>query len=120
LNQANTLEVLLIDTRETYTRDVNHVHESPNFEDASLLDFEQDSDLYGLTLRTLVGEDAVCTNKVYRRTSNKISSEGEASPDLVPADSPAASFPVREGILTVAEDETEIGWRSDFSTVNRW
>ncbi|WP_223115508.1 TonB-dependent receptor [Luteimonas suaedae] len=120
INQSNTLEVLLIDTRETYTRDVTHVFESPNFEDAALLDFEQDSDLYGFTLRSLIGEDAVWTNKVYRRASNKISSEGEAFPDLVPDGSPADSFPVREDILTVTEDETEIGWRSDFATVNRW
>jgi len=120
INQSNTIEVLLIDTRETYTRDVTHVYESPNFEDASLLDFKQDSDLYGLTLRSLIGKDTVWTNKVYRRASNKISSEGEAFPDLVPAGSPASSFPVREDIITITEDETEIGWRSDFRTVNRW
>lgn len=120
INQSNTIEVLLIDTRETYTRDVTHVYESPNFEDASLLDFKQDSSLYGLTLRSLIGKDTVWTNKVYRRASNKISSEGEAFPDLVPAGSPASSFPVREDIITVTEDETEIGWRSDFRTVNRW
>lgn len=120
INPSNTMEVLLIDTRETYTRDVTHVFESPNFEDAALLDFKQDSDLYGLTLRSLIGKDAVWTNKVYHRSSNKISSEGEAFPDLVPAGSPASSFPVREDIITVTEDETEVGWRSDFATVNRW
>ena len=120
INPSNTLEVLLIDTRETYTRDVTHVFESPNFEDASLFDFKQDSDLYGLTLRSLVGQNAVWTNKVYHRTSSKISSEGEAFPDLVPSGSPASNFPVREDIITVTEDETEIGWRSDFVSVNRW
>ena len=120
INPSNTLEVLLIDTRETYTRDVTHVFESPNFEDASLLDFRQDSDLYGLTLRSLIGQNAVWTNKVYRRASNKVSSEGEAFPDLVPPGSPASSFPVREDIITVTEDETEIGWHSDFATLNRW
>ena len=120
LDPSNTLEVLLIDTRETYARDVTHVFESPNFEDAALLDFKQDSDLYGLTLRSLIGDNAVWTNKVYHRASNKISSEGEAFPDLAPPGSPAADFPVREDILTVTEDETEIGWRSDFATVNRW
>ena len=120
INPTNTLEVLLIDTRETYTRDVTHVFESPNFEDAALLDFEQDSDLYGLTLRSLIGKDAVWTNKLYRRASNKISSEGEAFPDLAPEGSPASDFPVREDIITVTEDETELGWRSDFRTVNRW
>jgi hypothetical protein len=120
IDPFNTLELLLIDTHEKYKRDVTHVAESPNFEDAALLDFEQDSDLYGFTLRSLIGDDAVWTNKVYHRASNKISSEGEAFPDLVPDGSPASSFPVREDILTVTEDETEIGWRSDFETVNRW
>jgi hypothetical protein len=68
----------------------------------------------------LIGEKAVWTNRVYYRTSNKISSEGEAFPDLVPPGSPASSFPVREDIITISEDETEIGWRSDFETVNQW
>jgi hypothetical protein len=67
----------------------------------------------------LIGDEAVWTNKVYYRKSNKISSEGEAFPDLVPAGSPASSFPVREDIITIGENEKEIGWRSDFKTVNR-
>lgn len=119
VSQNNTVEILLIDTQEDYTRGVSHVFESPNFEDASLQDVEQDSDLYGLTLRTLVGEESVWTNKVYYRASDKTSSEGEAFPDLVPPGSPASSFPVREDIITIREDETEIGWRSDFETSNR-
>ncbi len=120
INQNNTFEILLMDTHEDFTRGVTHVSESPNFEDAALLDLKQDSDLYGLTLRSLIGERAVWTNKVYHRTSDKISSEGEAFPDLVPAGSPASSFPVREDIITIGEDETEIGWRSDFETENQW
>src|SRR5690606_14718648 len=120
INPTNTLEGLLIDTRETYTRDVTHVFESPNFEGAALLDFEQDSDLHGLTLRSLMGDTAVWTNRVYRRASNKVSSEGEAFPDPVPPGSAASDFPVREDIITVTEDEAELGWRSDFDTVNRW
>ena len=109
INQDNTLELLLIDTHEDYTRGVTNVFSSPNFEDAALLDFDQDSDLYGLTLRSLVGEKAVWTNRIYSRSSNKISSEGESFPDLVPAGSPASSFPVREDIITVSEDEAETG-----------
>ena len=120
INQDHTFEILLMDTHEDYTRGVTHVFESPSFEDAALQDSEQDSDLYGLTLRSLVGEKAVWTNKVYYRTSDKISSEGEAFPDLVPEGSPASSFPVREDIITIGENETEIGWRSDFETVNQW
>lgn len=120
INQDHTLEVLLMDTHEDYTRGVTHVSASPNFEDSALLDLEQDSDLYGLTLRSLIGAEAVWTNKVYYRTSDKISSEGEAFPDLVPEETPASGYPVREDIITIGEDETEIGWRSDFETVNRW
>lgn len=120
VNQNNTLELLLMDTHEEFTRDVTHVFESTNFEDAALQDSEQDSDLYGLTLRSWIGDNAVWTNKLYYRTSDKISSEGESFPDLLPAGSSAFSIPVRENILTIGEDETEIGWRSDFETVNQW
>ena len=118
INDKHTLEVLLIDTHEDYSRDVTHVAESPNFEDVALQEAEQDSDLYGLTLRSWVGNDAVWTNKVYYRKSDKLSSEGEAYPDLVPAGSPASDFPVRDNIITIGEGETEIGWRSDFETMN--
>ena len=120
INPDNTLEILLMDTHEDYTRGVTHVFESPNFEDAALQDSVQDSDLYGLTLRSLLGESSVLTNKLYYRASDKISSEGEAFPDLVPAGSPASSFPVREDIINIGEDETEIGLRSDFETLNQW
>ncbi|MBB5210517.1 TonB-dependent receptor [Microbulbifer hydrolyticus] len=120
INQNHTFEVLMMDTHEDYRRGVTHVFASPNFEDVALQYSEQDSDLYGLTLRSLVGEEAVLTNKLYYRASDKISSEGESFPDLVPEGSPASSFPVREDIITIGENETEIGWRSDFETVNQW
>ncbi|TLU67346.1 TonB-dependent receptor [Thalassotalea litorea] len=120
INQNHTFEILLMDTHEDYTRDVTHVFASPNFEDAALLDFKQDSDLYGLTLQSLIGEESVWTNKIYYRQSDKVSSEGEAFPDLVPPGTPASSFPVREDIITIGENETELGWRSDFETVNQW
>ena len=120
VNQHHTVEILLVDTQEDYIRDVTHVFASPNFEDAALLDFKQDSDLYGMTLRSLIADKAVLTNKLYYRKSDKLSSEGEAFPDLVPPGSPASSFPVRENIITIGEAETETGWRSDFKTANQW
>ena len=120
INQNHTVEILLIDTHEDYTRDVTHVFASPNFEDVALQDAEQDSDLYGLTLRSLVGETSVWTNKLYYRKSDKISSEGEAFPDLVPEGTPASDFPVRENIITISEGEQELGWRSDFEKENQW
>jgi 5-hydroxyisourate hydrolase-like protein (transthyretin family) len=120
VNENHTVELLLMDTHEDFTRGVKHVFESANFEDAALLDMKQDSDLYGFTLRSLIGDNAVWTNKIYYRKSEKLSSEGEAFPDLVPAGTPASGFPVREDIITIGEDETEIGWRSDVETVNQW
>ncbi|MEO2279777.1 TonB-dependent receptor [Pseudoalteromonas pernae] len=120
INLEHTLEVLLIDTHEDYSRDVTHVFASPNFEDASLQNSEQDSDLYGLTLRSLVSDKAVWTNKIYYRKSDKLSSEGEAFPDQVPVGTPAEDIPVRENIITIGENETEYGWRSDFETTNKW
>lgn len=120
VNEDHSIEVLLIDTHETYTRGVDNVAASPNFEDVSLQDSRQDSDLYGVTLRSLIGENSVLTNRIYYRRSDKVSSEGEAFPDLVAAGSPASSFPVREDIITINEDEREIGWRSDFQTENRF
>ncbi|GAB3280059.1 TonB-dependent receptor [Parahaliea aestuarii] len=119
INRKHTFEVLLIDSHEDYTRGVKNVAESPDFEDVALLDSEQDSDLYGLTLRSLIGEKAVWINRVYYRASDKTSSEGESFPDLVPEGSPPSSYPVREDIITVGEDETEFGWRSDFEMVNQ-
>ncbi len=120
INEYHTIEVLLIDTYEDYTRGVTHVFASPDFQDAALQDLTQDSDLYGLTLRSLVGENATWTNKVYYRKSDKLSSEGEAFPDLVPAGSPASSFPVREDIIAIGEAEKEIGLRSYFEAPNKW
>ena len=120
LNDKHSLEVLLIDTYEEYTRDVFNVFASPNFEDAALLDFEQDSDFLGLTLNSLMSNDALWTNRLYYRVSDKKSSEGEAYPDLFPEGSPATSFPVREDIITITESEKESGWRSDFEMTNQW
>jgi hypothetical protein len=120
LSQGHTLEVLLIDTHEIFSRDVTHVSESPNFEDVALQDVEQDSDLYGLTLRSLIGDAAVWTNRLYYRRSDKVSSEGEAFPDLVAPGSPPSSYPVLQDMITVGEDEREVGWRSDFATENGW
>ncbi|MBV2129636.1 TonB-dependent receptor [Arsukibacterium indicum] len=120
INQQHTFEILLMDTHEDYRRNVTHVFESPNFEDAALQYSEQDSDLYGVTLRSLMGDTAVWTNKLYYRASDKLSSEGEAFPDLAPEGAPASEFPVRENIITIGEAETEIGWRSDFEAMNKW
>ena len=120
IDDRNSFEVLAIVAPETYTRDIENVVESPDFEDVALLDAEQDLALLGLTWRRLVGDTGEWNNRFYFRDSDKTSSEGEAYPDLVPGDTPAAEIPVRERLITVDEAETEVGWRSDFSWINRF
>ncbi|WP_405235683.1 TonB-dependent receptor [Lentisalinibacter orientalis] len=120
LDGRNTVEFLGIYAPEEYTRDIDNVLESPDFEDVSLIDAEQDLYLVGLTWRRLVGESGEWTNRVYVRANDKTSSEGEAYPDLVPDGTPAGAVPVRERLVTVTEKETETGWRSDYVTQNRF
>jgi hypothetical protein len=119
LDDRNTFEFLGIYAPEEYTRDIDNVLASPDFEDVSLIETEQDLALLGFTWRRLVGESGEWNNRLYFRENDKTSSEGEAFPDLVPEGTPAADIPVRENLLTVGEAETEIGWRSDFSARNR-
>ena len=120
LDDRNTIEFLGIYAPEDYTRDIDNVLASPNFEDVSLIEAEQDLALVGISWRRFVGATGEWTNRVYFRESDKTSSEGEAYPDLVPEGTPASDVPVRENLLTVGEAETEIGWRSDYSMRNRF
>ena len=81
---------------------------------------EQDSSLAGFTWHTLLGDDSQLSSNIYYRTSDKVSRQGEAFPDLVPIDTPADDIPVRRDILNISEDETEIGLRIDFKSLNNW
>ena len=120
LDSDNKVELLGIYAPEKYTRNVNNVLASPDFEDVSLIDTKQDLSLVGLTWRRRVGLDGRWTNQIYRRANKKTSSEGEAFPDLVPKGTPAQDVPVRERLMTVTENETESGWHSDFVARNRF
>lgn len=120
LGSSDTLEFLAIYATEDYVRDVENAVASENFEDVSLVDSSQDVALLGATWRHLFGDSGEWTNRVYFRSSDKTSSEGEAFPDLVPPGTPAQNVPVREDILSIAEEESEIGWRSDVSLLNRF
>jgi hypothetical protein len=120
LGDRDELQFLAIHAPEKFTRDVGNVAESDNFEDTSLVSAEQDLSLFGLTWRRLVGETGEWTNRLYYRSSDKDSSEGEAFPDAVPPGSPAADYPVRNPIFSIREKEEELGWRSDYRTLNRF
>ena len=115
INANNKLNIVALYTPEWFTRDVANVAESPNFDDATLLDAEQDSALLGATWERLFGATGRLTNTLYVRYSDKTSIEGEAFPDLAPPNADPDTIPVRENILTLTEREREIGWRGDFS-----
>lgn len=120
LNARNELEFLLLFTPETYERDVDNVLASEDLQERELVDTEQDTGLFGVTWSRLVGDDGRWENRLYFRDSDKTSREGEAFPDSEPMILPPEDVPVREEIITLDENETEFGWRSDFSNSNRW
>ncbi len=120
LGARDTLEFLVIHATEDYVRNVDNAIASEDFEDLSLIDSSQDVVLLGASWRRLFGDSGRWTNRVYFRSSDKTSREGEAFPDLVPPGTPAGDVPVREDILSIDEKETEIGWRSDVSLLNRF
>lgn len=120
LGESDELQFLLIHAPEKYTRDLDNVAESDDFEDVSLVRSEQDLTLAGLTWRHRFGDSGEWANRVYLRSSDKDSSQGEAFPDLLPAGAPAAQIPLREDIFSIAEREEEFGWRSDLRLFNRF
>jgi hypothetical protein len=118
------LEVLAIHTTEEYTRDVDNVLASENFQDTSLASNEQDSSLLGLTWKWFPGARAQLRNALFVRDSDKVSRQGEAFPDLAAPGAAAAQVPLRADILSLSETERELGWRLDFNDVlesgNAW
>lgn len=121
LDDDDEFEFLAIYAPEEYSRDINHIlaaEEDEGIEDVTLQNEDQDLVLIGGTWRRMFGDDGEWTNRIYYRESDRVSSEGEAFPDLVPSGTPAAQVPVRENLLIVREKESEVGWRSDVSFGN--
>ena len=120
LTDRDELQFLVIHAPEDYTRDLGNVAEDEDFDDTSLIRAEQDLSLFGVTWRRLLGDSGEWTNRLYLRTSDKESTQGEAFPDLPPTGDDPGVFPAREDIFSIFEKEEEIGWRSDFTTFNRF
>ena len=120
LGSRDELQLLLIHAPEKFTRDLDNVLASDDFEDTSLISAEQDLSLLGLSWRRLVGSDGEWVNRLYLRSSDKDSVQGEAFPDAVAATAPPADIPLRQNIFSLREKERELGWRSDFTTRNRF
>ena len=123
LDDDDEFEFLAIYAPEEYTRDINHIlaaeEEGEAIEDVTLQNEDQDLALIGGTWRRMFGDNGEWTNRIYYRERDRVSSEGEGFPDLVPPDTSADQVPVREKILTVKEKESEFGWRSDVAFGNR-
>ena len=115
VSDSHSFELLAIYSPEDFIRDVDNVLNSPDFEDSDLLNSEQNSLLIGGTWKWLIGQTGQVTNRVFLRDSNKTSAQGESFPDLAGPDPTAEDIPLREDVLTVVENEQEIGWRGDFS-----
>ncbi|MEL7045899.1 MAG: TonB-dependent receptor, partial [Pseudomonadota bacterium] len=120
LTNNDQVELLLIHAPEEFSRDVANVLESDDFEDTSIERSEQDLTLVGVTWRRLLGNGGEWTNRAYLRSSDKFTGEGEAFPDLVTDLVQASDIPFEADILTIDEEERELGWRSDYSQPNRW
>ncbi len=118
LNDSSELEFLLLYNPETYGRDVENVLASDDLQDRELIDTEQDAWLFGTTLRNQVGDNMTWENRFYYRFFEKVGSEGEAFPYSDPEILPPEQVPVREDILTISEQDNEIGWRSDLTIDN--
>lgn len=120
--ENDEFEFLTIVAPETNTRTVENIlaaiEEGEGIEDLALQDDKQDLMLTGLTWRRRFGEGNQWTNRLYVRESDRSSAEGEANPDLVPPGTPADQVPARERLLTVTENDSEIGWRSDLEVGN--
>lgn len=123
LDGGDSIELLAIYAPETFTRDRDNVLASDeddigDFEDVELVEQESDNSLMVATYRKLIGSSAQLTNKVYYRHFGEDTQVGEAYPEQAPLGSGAEDVPQRLPIITAKQDDTELGWRLDFSYEN--
>lgn len=114
VSDSHRLSLLAIYSGETFSRDIDNVLESDDFEDVSLFASDQDAHLAGLTWRWLLDGGGQVRNIFFHRGVTQESAQGEAYPDRI-ANPTAANTPVRENLLRQDERERELGWRGDVS-----
>lgn len=125
LNSNHTLNVLAIIAPEEYTRGIDNVLASDEdepgvYENIDVAHAERDNTLIAISLSSLVGETSEWVNRFYVRNFDESTTIGEAYPDLVPQGSAPEDIPIRESILNSEREDQEIGFRSEFSMVNRY
>ncbi|MCP8900539.1 TonB-dependent receptor [Gilvimarinus xylanilyticus] len=124
-DSGNELEFLLIHAPEEYERTLEHVlnsdeDEPGNYQDVELVQQSTDNTLAAISYRQLLGDSAELTNRLYYRRFGEDSQVGEAYPSDVPPETAQDQIPRRFPIITASQDDTEIGWRLDFSADNNW
>lgn len=118
LGPRHRLNVLAVLSPERFTRDLDNVVASENFDDTALARTEQDSGLLGVTWQWLTSDRGFVRNTFFYRKSDKQSSRGESFPELIDGAAPGRDeIATRPDIFSVTESEEEIGWRSDVSIV---
>ncbi|WP_020208547.1 TonB-dependent receptor [Gilvimarinus chinensis] len=122
---GNELEFLLIHAPEEYERTLEHVlnsdeDETGNYDNVELVEQSTDNTLAAISYRLLLGDNAELTNRLYYRRFGEDSQVGEAYPDDVAPDTPENQIPRRFPIITASQEDTELGWRLDFSSDNGW
>lgn len=114
--------VLFLHAPEQFARDIDNVlasaEDSPgDFGNVLLNRSERDNNLLALRLRSWLSADLSWTNRLYATQLDQRSQIGEAYPDLVAPDTPAAQVPQRPDILRSRQQVQEWGWRSDLIRV---
>lgn len=116
-NDEHRFELLGIHSTEETRRTVENALQSPDYEDLGLQSAEQDSSLLGLTWGWSPRDFLRVRNALFYRSSETRDVAGEAYPDLAGDDPTPENTPVREEIVDLREEETEIGWRGDINVV---
>ncbi|SMF52563.1 Outer membrane receptor proteins, mostly Fe transport [Alteromonadaceae bacterium Bs31] len=117
------INLLILNSSESYSRDIQHViasdeDELGDFEDVRLADSSRDTALYALSWDHLLANNGELIQRIYYRSDKEDASSGEAYPDLVAAGTPPSEVPVREDLLVSQRTEAETGYRLDFFTPN--
>lgn len=123
LGNDNKVSFLLIVAPEKYTRDISHVLASDEdepgvWENIELVETDADNSLAAVTWSSLLGESGELVNRLYWREYSEAARSGEAFPDQVPVGTSAADIPQRFPIVSSQNDESEWGWRLDYSVDN--
>lgn len=124
LSDRNTFEFLTIYAPEKFSRDIDNVlasdEENPNnWDDVSLVEVETDNTLIGATWKRLTANNGEINHKIYYRYFDEFVTSGEAYPDLATPGTSPNDVPARPGLLTTQQEETELGYRLDYTMDNR-